>query len=143
MKYLYLILFPVVCFSQTPVPNVPPKLQQQSVNVSLAFDPSPSIGVTKYVLRRGNSSGAYVDMVELPSTQLTYTWPGVDAFKSSFFVVSAKNSAGEESVYSNEVEYKPALGKLDPPVMKPIGRTTAKMRITPPKQSSTSARTTR
>jgi hypothetical protein len=133
MKYIYLLLLTTVSLvAQTPVPNVPPKVQQQTANVSLIFDPSPSIGVTKYVIRRGNISGSYVEMVELPSTQLTYTWPNVDAFKSSFFVVSAKNSAGDESVYSNEVEYKPAIGKLEPPNLKPVSRVTAKFKITPP-----------
>lgn len=118
--------------AQVPVPNVPPKFQSDTVNIGLVWDASPSVGVTKYVVRRGNVSGAYLEMVEVPASQLAYTWPSADAFASSFFVVTAKNSAGEESGYSNEVEYKPASGRLVPPKQQPIKAVTAKFRVTPP-----------
>jgi hypothetical protein len=118
--------------AQAPVPNVPPKFQADTVNIPLAWEASPSAGVTKTVVRRGNVSGTYTEMVELPASQLTYTWPGADAFASSFFVVTAKNAAGEESAYSNEVEYKPASGKLIPPKQQPLKTVTAKFRVTPP-----------
>lgn len=127
------VLFAAFCSqAQTPVPNVPPKLQAATVNITLAWDASPSAGVTKTVVRRGNVSGTYTEMVELPATQLTYTWPNADAFSPSFFVVTAKNSAGVESPYSNEVEYKPASGELFPPKLHPTRTITAKFRITPP-----------
>lgn len=129
---IFLLLAAFCSQAQVPVPNVAPKLQQASVNIGLAFDPSPSVGVTKYVLRRGDTNGTYLEMVELPATQTTYTWPNANAFKSSFFVVSAKNTAGEESTYSNEVEWRPASARLDPPKMKTVERITAKFRITPP-----------
>lgn len=126
-------LFAAFCSqAQVPVPNIPPKLQSATANVTLAWDASPSAGVTKTVVRRGNVSGTYTEMVELPATQLTYTWPNVDAFASSFFVVTSKNAAGEESVYSNEVEHRPAGGRLLPPVLKPPQKVTAKLRVTPP-----------
>lgn len=130
---ILIALFATFCsHAQTPVPNVAPKLQQQSVNIGLAFDPSPSAGVTKYVIRRGDTNGIYLEMAEMPATQTTYTWPNANAFRTSFFVVSAKNAEGEESGYSNEVEWRPASAKLDPPKMKTVERITAKMRVTPP-----------
>lgn len=118
--------------AQTPVPNVQPKRQSASVNIPLGWDASPSSGVVSYVVRRGNASGNYADMAEVPAASLSYTWPNADAFASSFFVVSAKNSAGEESAYSNEVEWKPPSGKLLPPVLKSPKAVTAKFRVTPP-----------
>lgn len=136
MKHTHVILFVLFATfcsqAQVPMPNVAPKLQQASVNIGLAFDPSPSAGVTKYVMRRGDTNGIYTEMVELPATQTTYTWPNANAFKSSFFVVSAKNAAGEESPHSNEVEWRPASARLDPPKMKTVERITAKMLVTPP-----------
>lgn len=127
------VLFAAFCSSaQVPVPNVPPKLQSATINITLAWDASPSSNVTKTVVRRGNASGTYTEMVELPASQLTYTWPNADAFTSSFFVVTAKNAAGEESAYSNEVEYRPASGKLLPPVLKTPQKVTAKFKVTPP-----------
>lgn len=136
MKHTHAILFALFAAfcsqAQTPVPHVAPKLQQQSVNIGLAFDPSPSVGVSRYIIRRGDTNGVYLEMVEILANQTTYTWPNINAFKSSFFVVSARNAVGDESVYSNEVEYKPASAKLDPPKMKTVERITAKMRVTPP-----------
>lgn len=136
MKPFLFVLFAAFCSiaaqAQTPVPNVPPKFQNDTLNIGLAWDASPSVGVTKYVVRRGNVSGTYLDMVEVPASQLVYTWPSADAFASSFFVVTAKNSAGEESGYSNEVEFKPASGRLVPPKQQPIKTVTAKFRVTPP-----------
>lgn len=136
MKSVFTVLGLVFCVlslrAQTPVPNVPPKFQADTVNITLAWEASPSAGVTKTVVRRGNVSGTYTEMVELPASQLTYTWPGANAFASSFFVVTAKNADGWESAYSNEVEYKPASGKLIPPKQQPLKTVTAKFRVTPP-----------
>lgn len=111
MKTLLLIascLWPLASFAQVPVPNVPPKT---NVNHQLAWDKSPTVGVT-YVLRRGVQSGVYLEMVETPA--LAYTWTNAPANVTNFYVVTAKDTNGIESVYSNELRVEPTPRPVAP-----------------------------
>ena len=133
LLFFFAALCSISAYAQTPKPNVPPKFQSATVNIPLAWDASPSTGVVAYVVRRGDVSGTYLEMVEVPGHQTNYTWPNADAFKSCFFVATAKNAAGLESQNSNEVEWKPASGRLEPPAkLNPPTAVTAKFKVTPP-----------
>ena len=100
-----LLLFPFlisVAFAQAPLPNIAPKT---NVSHSLAWDASTTPGVT-YVLRRGIASGRYDEMMNV--TGLAYVWTNVPASMTNYYVATAKNAAGLESDYSNELSVDPA-----------------------------------
>ena len=86
--------------AQTPMPNVQPKT---NLNVELAWEASTTPGVT-YVIRRGIAPGVYLEMVEISG--LAHTWAKAPANLTNYFVVSAKNAAGESDL-SNELKLEP------------------------------------
>ncbi len=72
--------------------------------VRLAWDPSPDADVTGYRLYWGVQSGTYVGMHDVGGTTTTSAgWLADDT--TYFFAVTAYNSSGLESDFSNEVEY--------------------------------------
>lgn len=88
--------------------------------VTLAWDPSPSPGVTGYKLWQGGSSRVYTNSTALGSV-LAYTVQNVVSGKNYFFAVTAYGSSGGESDFSNEVVYQvPASYTVDASV-NPVG----------------------
>lgn len=73
-------------------------------SVTLAWDPSPDGSVTGYIVHQGSSSGAYTRSTRVGNvTEAVVADLVVGA--TYFFVVTAHNSAGLESIPSNEVRY--------------------------------------
>ncbi len=71
--------------------------------VTLAWDPSPSAGVSGYKIYFGHASRTYhyppVDVGNVLVAKLT----GLEQGKTYYFACTAHDSAGNESGYSNEV----------------------------------------
>lgn len=93
-----LLVSSLIAFAQ-PVPYVAPKRIQAA---SLAWDPSPSPGVVATIIRRGTTSGQYIEQVTVPVGTNSYTWTNLTT-GTSYFVVTAITDTGIESLYSNEV----------------------------------------
>lgn len=75
--------------------------QAFAADVSLAWDPSPSAGVTGYKLYVGSSSRTYGAPITI-GNQTQYTVTGLSA-GTYFFAVTAYDANGNESGFSNEV----------------------------------------
>ena len=78
------------------------------VNVTLAWNPSPSGGVSGYRVYMGNRSGNYTNMTGVGnSTSITVSnlQPGV----TYFFAITAFDVFGRESGFSNEINYTPPV----------------------------------
>jgi hypothetical protein len=87
--------------SATPTPSAPAKTSQ---SVSLGWTASPTTTVTGYRVKYGTQSGNYPLAVDAGnSTSATVT--GLARNVRHFFVACAYDSAGNESVASNEVSF--------------------------------------
>jgi len=73
----------------------------QAADVSLAWDPSVSPGVTNYRIYRGNSPRSYSEYDHLGNVT-THTVTGL-APGAWYFAATALDAAGNESGFSNEV----------------------------------------
>jgi Fibronectin type III domain len=73
--------------------------------VRLEWNPVPEPNVTGYRVYYGTASGAYLQPLGqgLASTATNYTVTGLAGAHRYFFAVTATNSLGKESAYSNEV----------------------------------------
>jgi len=76
-------------------------LQVFAADVSLAWDPSASEGVTGYNVYVGLSSGNYNDPIAI-GNQTSYTVTGLST-GTYYFAVTAFDATGNESGFSNEV----------------------------------------
>jgi hypothetical protein len=76
-------------------------LQGMAGDVSLAWNPSTSPGVTGYKIYYGASSGSYGTPIPIPN-QTTYIVTGLPD-GTYYFAVTAFDASGNESGYSNEV----------------------------------------
>ena len=72
--------------------------------VTLAWNASTSSGVAGYNLCYGTSSGSYSTAVSVGNTT-TYTVSGLQGGLTYYFAVSAYDSSGDVSAYSNQVSY--------------------------------------
>ncbi len=72
-----------------------------AADVVLAWDPNTESDLAGYKIYYGNSSGVYSTVVTI-GTQTTYTISGL-APGTYYFAVTAFNTSGLESGYSNEV----------------------------------------
>ncbi|OFZ22720.1 MAG: hypothetical protein A2X94_03475 [Bdellovibrionales bacterium GWB1_55_8] len=70
--------------------------------VLLEWDPSPDADVTGYRIYVGFSSGSYLENVDVGNVT-SYTVRNLTPGQTYFFAATAYNSAGMESVFSNEV----------------------------------------
>jgi hypothetical protein len=84
-------------------------------SVTLAWDPSPSPEVTGYTVYYGTTSGVYPSSSRL-GNQTTATIAGLQAGLTYFFVATASDASGMESLPSNEVSYQVPPSSLPPVV---------------------------
>jgi predicted hotdog family 3-hydroxylacyl-ACP dehydratase len=93
----------------------------QAADVQLAWDPSPSPEVTGYHLYWGPASRSY-DQQQDVGFDTSATVTNLVAGTTYYFAVTAYESAGLESDFSNEVVYEPplAIGNAAP-TLAPIG----------------------
>ena len=73
-----------------------------AAGLTLAWDPSPSTGVTGYVVSWGTGSGVYTSTLDVGNT-LTTPVPGLSDGTNYYFAVQAYNASFVTSAYSNEV----------------------------------------
>jgi len=73
---------------------------------SLAWDSSPSSGVTGYRVYMGTASGNYTSNVAAGNATTT-TLSGLTSGTTYFFAVKAYNASGVESAFSNEISFTP------------------------------------
>jgi hypothetical protein len=78
-----------------------------AAQVTLSWDPSSSTGVTGYRVFYGTASLNYTNYMDI-GTQTSYTLSNLNAGTTYYMAVSAKNSSGQISNYSNEIVYTPA-----------------------------------
>jgi hypothetical protein len=76
--------------------------------VVLGWDPSPSPEVVGYRIYSGAASGNYTNSL-LVGNVTTHTVPGLASGVAYFFAVTALDTSGLESDFSNEVGYVPGL----------------------------------
>src|SRR5215475_2676880 len=100
-QYLALVII-VVCFGWIALTGCP----VQAVNVTLAWDPSPSPQATGYLLYYGTTSGQYSVNVDTGQAT-TAALSGLQAGQTYYFAVLAYNAAGAHSPFSNEAIYDP------------------------------------
>jgi len=81
---------------------------QAAQSVTLAWNPDP--GVAGYHLHYGTASGVYNQTTDVGNTT-TATVPNLTPGLTYFFVVTAFNTAGLESLPSNEVSFTAALDR--------------------------------
>src|SRR5687768_15710301 len=79
-------------------------VQLTAETVQLAWDASPSAGVSAYVVRYGIASGAYSSATNV-GNQTAASVAGLQAGQTYYFAVSARDSAGLESPPSNQATY--------------------------------------
>jgi hypothetical protein len=75
--------------------------------VTLAWDVSTSSEVTGYNIYYGTSSGDYLSSIDAGKV-LTYSISGLQSGVTYYFAVTAYDTSGNESDYSNEVSYSVA-----------------------------------
>lgn len=71
-------------------------------SVNLTWNTSPSTGVAYNVYRGDVSNGPYVKLNSTPVAGTTYTDTGVQSTHTYYYVVTAVDDNGLESVYSNQ-----------------------------------------
>jgi hypothetical protein len=76
-----------------------------SESVSLGWDQSTDTNVAGYMVHYGDASGAYTSSIDATDSTGAAV-PGLQPGVSYYFVVASYNSAGLESVPSNEVAYE-------------------------------------
>src|ERR1041384_6763353 len=74
-------------------------------SVSLAWDASPAIDVVGYVVHSGGASRAYTNFLDVGDTT-TATVRGLEDGGTYYFAVTAYDSIGLNSDYSNEIRYQ-------------------------------------
>jgi fibronectin type 3 domain-containing protein len=71
---------------------------------TLTWNASTESDLTGYKVYRGTGSGTYgAPIATLPRTMTNYAATGLQNGTTYFFVITAYDSAGNESTYSNEV----------------------------------------
>jgi hypothetical protein len=77
-----------------------------SVQVTLAWDPNIALGLAGYKVYVGTASGAYSVAIDV-SNVTSYTVTGLQAGTQYYFAVTAYDSGGNQSGFSNEVSTTP------------------------------------
>jgi hypothetical protein len=83
---------------------LPRAFAQSSTNISLAWSPSPATGIVGYNVYSGAASKNYTNMVSAGNvTNANVT--GLKSGKTYYFSVTAVDTLGLESQFSNEISY--------------------------------------
>jgi Fibronectin type III domain len=103
------VLGVVVCFAllHNPVRTLSAALPD-SYRVVVAWDPSPSVDVSGYLLYYGAASGDYTNSVVVGKVT-TNTVSGLAGGVTYFFAVTAYDASGQESDFSNEMRHTPGV----------------------------------
>lgn len=97
----------------------------QAAAVTLAWNANPETDITGYQLSYGTSPGVHPSTINL-GTNTTASVPELTEGATYYFVVSATNQAGLQSLPSSEVSYQvPAAPVNNPPVATSSSVTTA------------------
>lgn len=72
-------------------------------SVSLSWNPSTSSNIVGYNVYRGNQPGSY-GLIKSMDSNTSYTDTTVEGGKTYYYVVTAVDSAGVESPYSNQAQ---------------------------------------
>ncbi len=91
-------------------------------NVVLAWDPSPGPNIASYQVYYGAASMTFTNVVVVSGSTTNATVTNLVRGVTYFFAATAKDSAGLESDYSNEVSWT-SPKKPHPPVIKSISGT--------------------
>ena len=94
----YLILVFIIGLQSAPAGNRPPR----TTNVSLRWDRNPEPNIAGYKVYYGQISGVYTPLQTVADTTTTIAVPNGSVF---YFVVTAINSAGLESAFSDAVRW--------------------------------------
>ena len=76
----------------------------ESAQITLEWDPNSEPDLAGYKLYYGTASGNYTNAIDV-GNQVTYTVTGLNPGVTYYFAVTAYNTSGFESDYSNEVVY--------------------------------------
>lgn len=87
-----------------------------AASVTLAWDPSPDVSVVGYRVYFGPAAGTYTNSATVGNTT-NATLTGLNAGTKYYFAATAYNSVGEESAFSNEINYTPAVAPTPPPAV--------------------------
>jgi subtilisin-like proprotein convertase family protein len=88
---------------------------QAAKSITLAWDPSPDSTVSGYNIYYGAASAQYTNHVFVSGASTTTTTIGnLEDGVTYYFAATSRGSTGEESTFSNEVNYQPA------PVVTPV-----------------------
>ena len=105
--FLLFILLPSFILISPFVLNGPQSSVAFAAQVTLSWDASSSTGVSGYRVFYGTASLNYPNYTDI-GTQTSYTLANLNAGTTYYLAVSAKNSSGQISNYSNEVVYTTA-----------------------------------
>lgn len=94
----------------TPDPALSATLPNSNM-VTLAWDSSPSPAVAGYRVYLGTASGNYTTIVEVGNVT-TNTVPGLTNGVTYFMAVTAYDTNGLESAFSNEISVVPGLTRI-------------------------------
>ena len=101
LSFFILILFFLLTLSATGF----------SAQVTLAWNPNTEPNLAGYTIYYGTSSGNYSSSISLGNVT-TSTVNNLSGGVAYFFVLTARNTVGLESGYSNEVNYTPAVSQF-------------------------------
>lgn len=92
----------------------------QTATVTLAWNPSAGTNViVNYKLYQGTASGVYT-VTNSVGTNLTATVSSLARGTTYFFAATATDNNGLESLYSNEVSYRPPTPPSPPTVLRVV-----------------------
>ena len=77
-----------------------------SYHATLAWDAHPDPAVTGFRVHYGTASGNYTDSITVADVTTT-TVPGLEDGVTYFFAITALNTDGLESGFSNEISFQP------------------------------------
>ena len=104
--------------------------QAHALSVTLAWNPSPSGGVSGYYVHAGTSSGFYTNVTDVGNAASMIA-PDLTAGVAYYFAITAYDADGNESGFSNELIYTPSVVPVREPATLQLKTTPAGgMRLT-------------
>ena len=83
--------------------------------VTLSWGPNKESNIAGYKIYYGDSSGKHgPNVTDVKGKQTSYTIRGLDSGKTYYFVITAYNTSGRESIYSAEVSHKATVRATSP-----------------------------